>query len=49
MQPNADISLWVAYINFVQKELRDVGSARANFEKCRQLLAKDSSRLADLV
>jgi hypothetical protein len=35
LDPKADISLWTSYIGFVQKELKDIASARAYFEKCR--------------
>lgn len=38
LNPQADINLWISYINFVSKELRDTVSARATFERCRHML-----------
>jgi tetratricopeptide (TPR) repeat protein len=49
LEPSADITVWIAYINFLSKEMRDIGSARATFEKCRQVLEKDTGRLSDLI
>lgn len=49
LEPSADILVWIAYTNFLSKEMRDAGSARATFEKCRQVLEKDPGRVSDLI
>jgi len=46
LEPHVDIGVWISFIKFVQK---DIVSARALFERCRQSLQNNPSRLADLI
>ena len=49
LSPSLDTRIWTDYAYFLSKEMRDVGSARVVFERCRQHYSKEQGRLGDLI
>jgi hypothetical protein len=46
---SSDATLWISYIQFIQRELKDITLARVYFEKCKNLFQDDTSKLADFI
>lgn len=46
---SSDITLWVTYIQFIWKDLKDLTLARVYFEKCKNVFQNDTSKLGDFI